>query len=104
MAWSLVTYFVVSVIIIEDQRVIASIKESAQLFKKTWGESIVGSGSIGLIFMIIGLITFIPLFFLLFSGNSILVIGGIICYIFFIMILTIISLALQGIYTTALYL
>ena len=37
MAWSLVTYFVVPVIIIEDQRVIASIKESAQLFRKTWG-------------------------------------------------------------------
>ena len=102
-AWNLLTYFVVPVMIFEDKSVISSIKESGQLFRKTWGESIVGSGSIALIFVVIALFALIPLFFLLLSGNSLLEIGGIIGCIILVVILAIGASALQGIYTTALY-
>ena len=43
-AWSLVTFFVVPVLILEDKGVVDSMKDSVALIKKTWGESIVGGG------------------------------------------------------------
>ena len=40
--WSLVTFFVVPVLVLEDKGVVDSVKESVSLIKKTWGESIIG--------------------------------------------------------------
>lgn len=104
MAWTLLTYFVVPIMILEDMDVIASIKASASLFRKTWGESIVGSGSISIIFVLIALIALAPLFLILLSGNGTLMVGGIVGYVLLIIVLAIIASALQGVFNTALYL
>jgi hypothetical protein len=42
--WSLVTFFVIPVLVLEDKGVLDSVKESVSLIKRTWGESIMGSG------------------------------------------------------------
>jgi len=104
MAWSLLTYFVVPVMILEDRGIVASVKESALLFRKTWGEAIVGPGSISIIFVLIGLLALVPLFLVVLSGNSTLIIAGIGGYILLVVILAIIASALQGVFNTALYL
>src|SRR5512136_1070328 len=61
-AWGLVTFFVVPVLILEDKGVFDAIKESTSLIRKTWGESIIGSGSIMLVFFIIGFLGFLGVF------------------------------------------
>lgn len=48
-AWSLVVFFAIPVLVVEDIGVIDSMKRSLSLFKQTWGESFVGTTAIGLI-------------------------------------------------------
>ena len=56
-AWSLATFFMVPVLVMEQQTVPGSFKRSAALFKKNWGESVSGNVSIGLI----GIVIMLPL-------------------------------------------
>lgn len=104
MAWSLLTYFVIPVMILENLGITDSIKESASLFRKTWGESIIGPGSISLIFVLIALAVLIPLFLIFMSGNGSAIIAGVAVYLLFVVILAIVASALQGVFNTALYL
>lgn len=41
-AWSLLTYFVVPILVVEGKGPIEAIKESAAMIKRTWGEEFVG--------------------------------------------------------------
>lgn len=50
-AWNLVTFFVVPIFIVENISVIASIKSSWELFKRTWGETVTGQFSLGFIIL-----------------------------------------------------
>lgn len=47
MAWNLVTYFVVPILVIEGKGPMEAIKESAATLKRTWGEQLVGGISYG---------------------------------------------------------
>ena len=47
-AWSLATFFVVPVLVLEDLPIGATFTRSVDTFKKTWGESFVGSASLGI--------------------------------------------------------
>ncbi|ABD40131.1 hypothetical protein Mhun_0361 [Methanospirillum hungatei JF-1] len=100
--WSLLTYFVKSVMILRDLGIGASIKESAALFRRTC-EAIVGPGSISLIFVIIGIIALAPVFLVSLSGNGALILAAITEYILLIVILTIIASALQEVLNTPLH-
>ncbi|MBW3583656.1 MAG: hypothetical protein KY455_11210 [Euryarchaeota archaeon] len=75
MAWNLMTYFVLPIIAAEGLGPIDSIKKSASVFKRTWGESIVGGLGIGLIFFLLGVLGVIPLFIAYSIGNATLLIA-----------------------------
>jgi hypothetical protein len=47
-AWSLVTFFVVPVLVLEERSITDSFKRSWEVFKKTWGETVVGSAGVGI--------------------------------------------------------
>ena len=49
MAWGLITYLVVPILVVEGIGPVDAIKRSASLLRKTWGEQIVGNFSIGLV-------------------------------------------------------
>ena len=66
--WSLVTLFVMPVLAFEDKNVFSAMKESLELFKKTWGESVVGTISITLIFGAIGVVGLLLVLGTLFIG------------------------------------
>ncbi len=113
LAWNLVTYLIAPVLILDNLSVSESIKSSAALFKKTWGEQVVGEFSMGTVFGLLALLGLFPIGFIMVSivssnqDSSFFYIPLLICVgimIFYFMILGIISSALQGIYTTALYL
>jgi hypothetical protein len=47
-AWSLATFFVVPVLVLEDRSIGDSFKRSLSVFKETWGESMVGGATLGM--------------------------------------------------------
>jgi hypothetical protein len=56
-SWTLATYLVVPVLVFRQQcGPIEAILESAELFKKTWGEGVMGATGLGLVFAIIFLV------------------------------------------------
>jgi len=101
--WTLVTFFVVPVLVLEDKGVVDSLKESVSLVKKTWGESIVGSASMAIIFVIIGIIAALGLFALMLLGNPAVFVAGLAVFLLFVVLLAVTYSAMQGIFVTALY-
>jgi len=101
--WSLVTLFVVPVFVFEGKGVIDAIKESWSLFKKTWGESVVGTLSISFVFGVIGLLGLLLVLATLLSGNMVIFFAALALFIVLIAILAILASAMQGIFVVALY-
>ncbi|MFA4850671.1 MAG: DUF6159 family protein [Methanoregula sp.] len=100
-AWGLVTFFVIPILILEDKGVVDSVKDSVSLIKKTWGESIVGGGSIFLVFLAIGIVACIGIFVIWMISSSALLAAALLVIV--VAILAIVASAMQGIFITALY-
>lgn len=103
LSWTVTSFLVLPVLVIEKKGPIESLKESAGMLKKSWGEQLIGHFSFGLIFAIIligaGAIT-IPLFLL----GEIFIIIGIALLILFGLVLGIFQWILQSIFMATLYL
>ena len=54
-AWSVVTFFVVPVMIYEPVGPVDAVKRSASLFRKRWGEQLVGNGSISVAMVVLAI-------------------------------------------------
>jgi hypothetical protein len=102
-AWNLIVFFVIPVFVFQGFGVIDSIKESASLFRRTWGENMVARFSLGLIFMMLGLVGIIPIILAVFTKNAVVIIGVVGLVLVYWTILAVISAALTGILSTALY-
>lgn len=48
-AWTLATFFIVPVLVLEDVSIGESFSRSMNLMKKTWGETLIGNGGVGLV-------------------------------------------------------
>jgi len=105
--WSILTYFVVQAMVIDKKSAFASIGKSGQVFKKTWGETIVSNISIGVVFMGIYMVLFLSAFgLMIFALLSEFWIGlialGILFFLVFVS-LCLIQSAMNGILKTLLY-
>jgi hypothetical protein len=54
-AWNVITFFVVPVLLFEPVGVADGIKRSASIFRQRWGETFVGNGAIGLVIFLASL-------------------------------------------------
>jgi protein-S-isoprenylcysteine O-methyltransferase Ste14 len=54
-AWTVMTFLVVPVLVIENKNPIAALQESTVLLKRTWGEQVMGNLSFGAIFALLSL-------------------------------------------------
>ena len=103
MAWSFLTFFVIPVMICENKNAFASIKQSGSLFKKTWGENVIGQFSMGLIFGLLFLVGAGAVFLAFLSGSlPVLVVVGGLALLYFVF-LAILSTSLNGIFVAAMY-
>ncbi|MBI5332194.1 MAG: hypothetical protein HZB65_01335 [Candidatus Aenigmarchaeota archaeon] len=102
-AWSFLTLFTIPVIIFEKKNSLSAIKRSGEIFKKTWGESVIGQFSIGSLFVLGVLAGIILVLLALFTGIFALFIIMLILVVIGLIILYLITSALDGIYITALY-
>jgi preprotein translocase subunit Sss1 len=91
------------VMVFEDKGVLAAMKESLGLFKKTWGESIAGSISIGLVFAAVGVVGFLVVLAAIFTRNLAAMAVAVALFIVLIAVLAIVSSAMNGIFVVALY-
>jgi hypothetical protein len=99
-AWSIATFFVVPVLVLEDHSVTDSFKRSTELLKRAWGEAAVGTIGLGAANFVawIGLVAVVGAVMWLgapLAGIAIGVVGGIGLVIMFS--------ALQGVYLASLY-
>mgnify|MGYP001185013708 FL=1 len=107
MAWNLITFLVVPVLVVENLGPIDAIKRSGEYLKKTWGENLVattGMGFISFLFMMGGFLVVGLLTMLLSSlmGSAGIIIGIILMFIVLGGIGLFFS-ALGGIFQAALY-
>ena len=77
-AWWMTTFFVIPIIVLEKNGVFESMKESPELFQKTWGENIVASMGTGIINFLVILFIIIICLPLLLLGEIGLALGFII--------------------------
>jgi hypothetical protein len=99
MAWQIVTWLAVPVIVVEGTGPITSLKRSAGLFRQTWGENLIGQvgfGLIGFLFMVPGLII-AGLLTVHFP------VVGILVGVAWIAAVSVVTSTLSGIFRTALY-
>jgi hypothetical protein len=102
-AWNLACYFVVPVLAFEDLSPGSALYRSAELFKSTWGEEVVGGFSLGIIFFLLMLPGFaIWVGAIQFWGSTGVLIGGVFMGAYFLL-LSVTSSAVQGIFNAALY-
>src|SRR6516164_4464835 len=102
-AWNLACYFVVPVLAFEDLSPGSALYRSAEIFKSTWGEKVVGGFSIGMIFFLLMLPGFaIWVGTTQFWGSTGVLVGGVFMGVYFL-VLSIMSSAVQGIFNAALY-
>jgi hypothetical protein len=104
MAWTVTSFLVVPVLVVEKMGPIDAVKVSASLLRKTWGEQLIGNCSFGLVFLVLALpaVVFPILGFA--SGSGAGAIAGIIAAALYIVGLALVQSALQAIFQAALYL
>jgi len=89
--------------IFEERSIFDSIKQSVAIVKKTWGESLVGGGGIGLFIFLLAIPGIVPIILGIAIGNTGAVISGIAIAVLWWLVLACVSSALGGIYRAALY-
>jgi hypothetical protein len=105
-AWSIATFLVVPVLVVEGVGPIEAVKRSGGLLRKTWGEQLLGGFGLGLVFTVImfvvGLLGIVVIAALASISESLLVVG-IFALILALGVVALVASALGGIYTAAVY-
>ena len=105
-AWTIVTYFVVPVLIYEQLGPWGAVKRSASILKNTWGEALVGNLGMGIIFALAAIPGVLLMFLGVYGviawgvaiGVAIIVIG-----IVYLVAIAVISTAAEAVLVAALY-
>jgi hypothetical protein len=102
LAWSLVTFLVLPVIVVEQVGPIDAVKRSAELFKHTWGENMIANAGIGIVAMFASLIGVLPCLLFIAVGGPIAVLG-IGLAVAWVIAVQLVAATLTGILQIALY-
>jgi len=99
-AWDLLTFFIIPIILFENLDIPNSIKRSGYLFKKSWGENLAGQFSMDYFFLFLYIIVTVPLLLWFIGTGS----GAafLLTWAYWIF-LGLFGSVLGGIFTTALY-
>ncbi len=104
-AWTVVTFFVVPVLVVERTGPIDAIKRSIAILKKTWGEALVGNFGLGLFTFLL----LLPAFVILAAGAYLLTVSAplgitvLVLGFLYLVLWGAASSALNGIFVSALY-
>ena len=99
LAWSLITYLIVPILLFEDHGVFGSLHRSEELFRSHWGVQVAGNFGFGLLSALLA----IPAVFLALACWRADPIAGIILAAIYLLILATVTSAVRGVFTVALY-
>jgi hypothetical protein len=105
-AWSVATFLVVPVLVMENVGPVAAIKRSASLLRKTWGEQLIGVGGIGLVFGLLAFVVILlggALIAALINVSTVALIAAIVVLVLIVGAIALVGAAASGIYTASLY-
>jgi hypothetical protein len=103
MAWAVLTFLTIPIIMLEDAGPFHALKRSGTLFRETWGENLVAQAGFGLF----GFVAMLPALAIgglgIASGVGVVIGVTVGIAVAWIAIVTVVLSALSGIYRTALY-
>ena len=105
-AWSIMTFFVVPVLVVEKTGPVQSVSRSISILKRTWGESLTANFSIGFIMFLLSLVGLLPIIAgVVALASEAMVIGFVLIAVGIVLLLAVslISSALNSIILAALY-
>lgn len=106
-AWSVLTYFVVPAMVIDKKTAFESISKSTQVFKSTWGETIVSNITLGAVFLITHVLVLVSLIGLVIACVVLNLIAPMFVifavYIIWLFMAILIQSTMEGILKTLLY-
>lgn len=105
-AWTMASFLVVPVLVMQNVGPIDAIKRSVELLKRTWGENAIGNVGIGLVFGLVTVLLVVVaavLVFLAASVSGALAVTVAVFAVLALVTLGIIQSALSGVYSAALY-
>ena len=104
MGWTVISFLVVPILVIENKNPFAALSESTALLKRTWGEQLVSHFSFGGIFFLLFFPAIVLVALGFYLGGAVV---GAVCLalaVIYFIILALVQSALQAIFQTALYL
>jgi hypothetical protein len=106
-AWNSVVFFAVPILVAEDVGMIETLKRSATLFKRTWGEGFVGRTTLGGVAFLLGLavvgVGAVLVGLAAASGSAALVMGAIVLVVLALACVGLLSGAINGVFQASLY-
>ena len=107
LAWNIATYLVVPVLVAENLGPLDAVKRSVEYLKRTWGEQITGKVGVGTVFglLIFAVIALGVVVFIAVASTESLVLMAAVAFVFItaVLVLSLLSSALSGIYAAAVY-
>src|SRR5262249_21378781 len=103
LVWSILTYFVVPVLVVEKLGPIAAVKRSAGIMRKTWGEGLVANFGVGLVMLLFFILALIPAAIGIYVGSTTVIIVGVATTVLLLLLVSLISSAANTIVVAALY-
>jgi len=102
-AWSLISFFVIPLIVIEKTNPLFAMDFSMGMMRRTWGEQVIGNFSFGLLFSLLSL-PVIPIALLAYkAGGSLISLPTILFIAIYLIILSIFQSALKAIFNAVMY-
>jgi hypothetical protein len=102
-SWAVTTYFVVPVVVVDGLGPIAAVKRSAEILKRTWGESIGGVGGLGIISFVASLPAFLAFALAGASGGKGAAVAVILVAALYMIAMSIVFATLGAIFRTGAY-
>ena len=106
LAWTMVSYLVVPVMVVKGKGPFGALKDSTALLKHTWGEQIIGNFSFGIIFFLLGIpgwALIVAGIFAFGSAGPVVGAGLIVAAVFYLVVVGLVQSALKVIFQAALY-
>lgn len=102
-AWSLVSFFVVPLIVVEKTNPLFAMDFSMEMVRRTWGEQVIGNCSFGLVFSFLSL-PVVPIVFLTYkTGDASLLLPTLVLVAVYLIVLGIFQSALKAIFNAVMY-
>jgi len=103
-AWGLATFLVVPIVALEGLGPLAALDRSASLFRRKWGEQLVGTASIGVLFALLGTVPAVALMLLGFaSGSSVIAVTLVVVGVLVAVVAGVLGSAARAVFSVALY-